>query len=216
MLRWDLTLVIYLVKQRVKLYSIISVAAKLLTCRDITVQLAKINNCEQTRPFTGYPLAAANITLVSTGLITKRQLTWRWREHQNHSINVKAIETKKIQYKFGWKKLSSTDVTHNTVADSRGSFVLKHKKKIGVKAFPKTKPKEPRSQLNGLCRPRRRRRRLTCTRDVPVQRSPTMGPSAFCGISLACRPWAPRESYSSRLTRWFVRGDCGWAAAVAA
>lgn len=75
MLRWDLTLVIYLVKQRVKLYFIISVAAKLLTCRDITVQLAEINNCEQTRPSTGYPLAAANITLVSAGLMTKRQLT---------------------------------------------------------------------------------------------------------------------------------------------
>lgn len=141
MLRWDLTLVIYLVKQRVKWYFIISVAAKLLTCGDITVQLAEINNCEQTRPFTGYPLAAANITLVSTGLITKRQLTWRWREHQNHSINVKAIETKKCQYKFGWKKLSSTDVTHNTVADSRGSFVLKQKKRSASRPSLRPNPK---------------------------------------------------------------------------
>lgn len=86
-------------------------------------------------------------------------------------------------------KLSSADVTHDTMANSCGSFVLKtKKKKIGVEAFTQTKPKEPRPQLEGLGRPTKYRRRLTCTRDVPVQRSPTMGPSAFCGISLACRP----------------------------
>lgn len=74
---WDVTLVIYLVKQTLKLYLIISVAAKLLTFCDKTVQLAEINNCEQTRPLTGYQLAAANVTLVSTGIITKRRLTLR-------------------------------------------------------------------------------------------------------------------------------------------
>lgn len=45
-------------------------ASKQLTCGAITVQLLE-NNCEQT-PFTGYQLAApANVSLVSTGLITK-------------------------------------------------------------------------------------------------------------------------------------------------
>lgn len=77
MLRWALTILIYWVKHRLKLYFfIISVAKKLLTCGAITVQLPEINNCEQT-PFTGYQLAAANVTLVSTGLITITQLTRR-------------------------------------------------------------------------------------------------------------------------------------------
>lgn len=108
--------------------------------------------------------------------------------------------------KKNFRRLTSRTIQWRTVALLHCAQTNK-KKKIRVKAFPKTKPKEPRPQLDGLCRPKRRGRRLTCTRDVPVQRSPTMGPSAFCGISLACRPWARRESYSSRLTRWFVGGD---------
>lgn len=39
------------------------------------------------------------------------------------------------------KKLSSADVTHNTVADSRGSFVLKQKKRSASRPSLRPNPK---------------------------------------------------------------------------
>ena len=52
--------------------------------------------------------------------------------------------------------------------------------------------------------------RLTCTRQVPVQRRPTMDPSAFCGIFLGFRPITRRQSYSSRSTRRLVEVTAGF------
>lgn len=73
-------------------------------------------------------------------------------------------------------------------------------------------PNEPRPRLESVSRRRQSKCRLTCTRQVPVQRRPTMDPSAFGSIFLGFRPWTRRESYSSRSDRWLVvvtAGGCG-------